>query len=79
MNSVNIENTNASELLQNIPNCTKIGRWDASSQYWPPEYTIKAPPVASFDIFMGDAVFAYRNVQTVIIWDGGRSMLTLPP
>jgi len=76
----NIEATNASELLHNISNCTKIGEWDEALQIWPPEYTVDAPPgFPVFEVAMGDAFFAYRNVQEVIIWDGGRSMLILPP
>ncbi len=77
---VNIEETDARQLLYNISNCTKIGEWNEADQTWPPEYTVIAPPeLPPFDVAMGDGFFAYRNVQEVILWDGGRSMLSLPP
>jgi parallel beta-helix repeat protein len=61
--------TKALDIGKNIPNCTKVGRWDASSQQWPPEYIVGFP-AGNFNISIGDAVFIFRNKGDIITWNG---------
>ncbi|MBC7128618.1 MAG: right-handed parallel beta-helix repeat-containing protein [Thermoplasmatales archaeon] len=73
----NIEDTYAGILADNIPNCTKVDRWDASNQEWKTGY-IREVGEVDFNIYIGDGVFVFRNKGGVIAWDGGRSFLSLP-
>ncbi|RLF62370.1 MAG: hypothetical protein DRN33_05670, partial [Thermoplasmata archaeon] len=75
----NLEPTNASRISGNISGCTKVTKWNASSQRWfIPEY-IASDPSHDFNITIGEAMFAFRPTGGNFVWDGGRSMLVLPP
>ncbi|MEM2935420.1 MAG: hypothetical protein QXF32_03555, partial [Candidatus Thermoplasmatota archaeon] len=67
----NINDTKASMLADDIPNCTKVDRWNASLQQWELGY-IKVAGEVDFDIHIGDGVFVFRNKGGVVAWNGGR-------
>jgi len=78
----NLENTTAEQLGENITDCIKVGNYNATGQWYPPEYFIGSP-IEPFNITIGEAVFIFRYSEshsvTPISWIGGRDFLTLPP
>jgi len=62
--------TTALQIGQNISNCVKVGRWNASAtpQQWVPE-CIVAYEINNFDVIAGDAVLIYRS-EGVEKWYG---------
>jgi len=74
----NLETTWASRLAGNISGCTKVALWNATVQAWDPEYIVGLPDY-DFDVEMGTAMFVFRPEVATLPWDGGRTMLVLPP
>jgi len=75
----NLEPTNASLIAGNISGCMKVAKWNSSAQRWfIPEYLV-TDPSHDFNITIGEAMFVFRPTGGTVQWDGGRSMLVLPP
>ncbi|MGC9553849.1 MAG: hypothetical protein ACP5EK_00905, partial [Thermoplasmatota archaeon] len=74
----NLETAWASRLAGNISGCTKVALWNATVQAWDPEYIVGLPDY-DFDVEMGTAMFVFRPEVATLPWDGGRTMLVLPP
>ncbi|MCD6147406.1 MAG: hypothetical protein J7J34_05335, partial [Thermoplasmata archaeon] len=75
----NLEKINASQIAGNISGCTMVTKWNSSSQGWfIPSYLV-VDPSHDFNITIGEAMFVFRPTGGTMQWDGGRSMLVLPP